>query len=239
MHQMTEQRNLAISCQKCSWRKQCLPSQIDYMSTVNLESILVRGRLRAGRPLFRAAERPNFLYIVRSGSLRTEIHDRDGMLHVTGFFLPLNMIGSEGFASARYRSDAVALEDSDYCAIPLAALPALISAEPQFAMQVIRLVRGELAHAHDHIVLLGKPNPFQRVAMFINDLLERCGTIQTSSNTLLLSMSRRDIASYVSLAIETVSRTLSKMQDQGVLVVRRRSIHVLDTKKLRDIAASP
>lgn len=225
------------SCVRCSWRRQCLPLQADSISAAYLDGIVVRGRVRAGRQLFRAGGKPAFLYIIRTGSLRTEIHDRDGMRHITGFYFPAETIGSDGLSSSRYRSDAVALEDSAYCAIPFAAIPELLSARPRSGWQLVRLVSEELARGREHRVMLGKSAAVQRIAMFVEDLLDRQGRRQGSPDTLSFSMSRSDIANHVSLAVETVSRTLSKMQEQGVLAVKARSIRVLDARKLSEMAA--
>jgi CRP/FNR family transcriptional regulator len=91
----------------------------------------------------------------------------------------------------------------------------------------------ELAHDEAMLMLLGKASAEERLATFLVSLSQRFRARGFSGNEFNLSMSRHDIGNYLGLAVETVSRMFSKLQDDGVLTVHRKNIHIHDPARLR------
>mgnify|MGYP003465902704 FL=1 len=87
-----------------------------------------------------------------------------------------------------------------------------------------------------HIEILSKKNAHERMAIFLHQLSERYRQLGRSGSRFLIPMSREDIGSYVGLVIETVSRTLSKMQDDGLIEVNGREVVIRDMDRLNSFA---
>ena len=122
-----------------------------------------------------------------------------------GFYSPGELMGLEGLGNGRFRSDAVALELAQVCEVPLPALERVAAQRPEFQRQMMRALGEGMARHQGHLEVLGR-DPLH----------------------LHLPMSRFDIGSYLSLVIETVSRGLSKLQDDGVISVKGRHLGVLE-----------
>jgi CRP/FNR family transcriptional regulator len=91
----------------------------------------------------------------------------------------------------------------------------------------------------DHLQLLGRKQPRQRMALFLRSLSDRLQQLGQPAAQLSLPMSREELASYLGLAIETVSRTLSRMQDDGIIAVDGRRLGLLDRSRLAELVHEP
>ena len=100
----------------------------------------------------------------------------------------------------------------------------------------MRVIGQGIGRDQAHLEMLGRRQAPERIALFLHGLAERYRQLGRGGDDLMLPMSREDIASYLGIVIETVSRTLSKLQDDGVIAVHGRQISILDRPKL-DAAA--
>ena len=103
----------------------------------------------------------------------------------------------------------------------------------------IRLMSKELARDEAMLLLLGKGNAEERLATFLLSLSRRFKDRGFSESEFNLSMSRHDIGNYLGLAVETVSRMFSRLQEEGVLTVHRKNIHIHDLDRLRAMIHLP
>ncbi|MET0332482.1 MAG: helix-turn-helix domain-containing protein, partial [Dyella sp.] len=159
-------------------------------------------------------------------------------LQVLGFHLPGEWVGLDAISSGKHTCEAQALERTGYCELPYAKLQSLAAETPSVQHQLMRVISREILNDHQHLVLMGKPLAQQRVAIFLKSLSQRYQRLQRDSKVLTLSMSRSDIASYLGLVIETVSRALTRMEKMGVLTVKRRSIEILQPEQLDALCAT-
>lgn len=226
----------AAPCFECQLRELCLPAGLDDAALHMLDGTAVgRRRLRCGQALFREGETTHFLYAVRSGSFKCCVKLKDGGEQVLHFSFPGDLLGQDGLAGGRYASTAIALEESDACALPLAALQQLADTSAVWRQVLYRVMSGDIVREYRHARLLGSAGTEGRVAAF---LLELAGQMQArgySPREFHMRMSRAEIGSYLGMTLETVSRTLSAFQHDGLLAVQKRHIRILDLRQLQQV----
>ncbi len=162
--------------------------------------------------IFGENESADYLYKVVSGSVRTYKILADGRRQIGGFYLPGAVFGLE-FADEHTLS-AEAISDARVLVVKRTALNALAGRDASVAQQLFALTGRELRRVQDRILLLIK-SAQERVASFLLEMSERV----SQSNTVELPMSRQDIADYLGLTIETVSRTLTSLETAAAIEV--------------------
>lgn len=225
---------LKAACGSCQLRELCLTVGLQDAELDRLEG-LVGGRRRVarGEALFRAGDAFQGLYAVRTGFFKTGISSEGGREQLTGFQMPGELLGLDGIGQDRHACDAVALEDSQVCAIDYGDLERLTREFPPLAQQFHRLMSREIVRDQEVMLLLGRMNAEERLAAFVLNLAQRHRARGYSGEALRLRMTREEIGSYLGLSLETVSRTFGKLQDEGLLRVHQRELTLLDTEGLR------
>jgi CRP/FNR family nitrogen fixation transcriptional regulator len=158
--------------------------------------------------IYGEGEAAETVYKVAAGAVRLFKVLADGRRQIAEFYLPGDVFGIE--AGAERRSTAEALCDTTLIVARRSSLCAGEQSGPLW-----RLALGELQRTHEHVLTLGRRAADERVAGFLVDLAERTG----QSVTLELPMSRQDMADYLGLTIETVSRTLTQLQADGLIEI--------------------
>jgi CRP/FNR family transcriptional regulator len=228
--------HLRQSCRSCSLRDLCLPLGLEADDMERLESIVhTRGPIRSGEHVFREGDNFHALYAVKSGALKTYTIDDQGREHVLGFHIAGELVGLDGIHSGHNRCNAVALQTTSVCAMPFARLEQVIHEIPGLQAQVLRVMSRELSAsaqlATDH-------SAEERLAGFLVSLSRRYARRGLPPDVITLPMPRRDIASHLRLATETISRLFARFQDEGVVAVRRREVEILDFAALEALGAS-
>lgn len=227
---------LRRSCAACSLRSLCLPAGVSSDDMHRLDAV-IRGRLplKAGEGLFRAGDELLSLFIVRAGCVRTTHSASDGDEQVIGFHLPGELLGLDAISDGQHHCDAVALERTSVCAVPFDQLEEVATHVPGLQHQILRIISRELVQDHQHLAALGRRTARERLALFLHSLSQRLHAAGYPGEDFRLPMSRDDIASYLGLALETVSRLLGRLSDEGVIAVERRRVQVLDAAALASI----
>jgi CRP/FNR family transcriptional regulator, nitrogen fixation regulation protein len=162
--------------------------------------------------IFGENEPADYVYRVTSGSVRTYKILSDGRRQVGGFYLPGDIFGLE-FAE-EHRFSAEAISDAKVVVVKRSAITALADRDPAIGRELFALTGSELRLVQDRVLLLVK-SAQERVASFLLEMAERvCG-----GNIVELPMSRQDIADYLGLTIETVSRTLTVLESAAAIEV--------------------
>jgi CRP/FNR family transcriptional regulator len=229
-----------VSCQNCSLAGLCLPKGLPAVELQELDSIIKR---RAPLPrherLFGVGDRCRFLYAVRSGAVKSWVTTANGDERIIGFHLPGELVGVDALDNGRHSCTAAALETTSVCRVPIEALNTLASSHPRINGQVQRLLGGVLAQANELLVLLGKKSATERMAAFLLNLSGRLKRRGLSHREFSLTMTRHDVGNYLGLALGTVCRLLAELQEDGVLSVHRRYIHIHDLEHLRAVVGLP
>jgi CRP/FNR family nitrogen fixation transcriptional regulator len=174
---------------------------------------LMGSRMSYGRnvEIYGEGEPVEYLYKVISGAVRICKLLEDGRRQVTAFHLPGEIFGLE--VGQEHRFSAEAISDSSILIVKRSALLALAARESEVARQLWTLMAGALQQVQDHMLVLGCMNAKERVSAFLLQLADR----MAKANELDLPMSRQDIADYLGLTIETVSRTITQLENDAAI----------------------
>lgn len=227
---------LRRACAPCGLRNFCQQSGLPFPAEARVAE-QVR-RLPRGESLFRAGDAGKSLFVVRSGALKTVAITADGAEHVLGFHLPGELVGLDSLADGRHGAEAIALADSQVCALPVDQLLDRGTQAPELGRELLRVIGGSSTQCLGHVEVLMRRQAGERIALFLQDLLERLAAGRELLRELHLPMSREEIGHYLGLALETVSRGFSRLQDEGVIRVAGRQVEILDAPRLRQLAHS-
>lgn len=185
-------------------------------------------RVRAGASLVHQGAALDSLYFVTSGTLKVFHMDLDGYEQIQAFLLRGDVLGLDGAYEGVHKSGAVALEDSTVAILPLHEWVRLGHAIPAFEQLMLQATARELVRRSATLEVLAAVGAEVRVARFLLQMSQRQAQLGYSPRRLVLRMRRRDIASYLGVAHETVSRSLSALADWGYIKVMHREIDLLD-----------
>jgi len=222
-------------CSTCAFSAACLQSGYDKSQLRDLHVLVEHiGPFREGEHIFREGDSFTAIAAVRSGTVKTYVTDQEGREHVQGFFLPGEVIGLNAISQARYPSNAVALDSVVLCRFSFPNIAALAMRMPGLQQQLFKLLSLDIGKA---ALLSGNFSADERMAAFLITLSRRYAARGFSPNRFMLTMARTDIANYLRLAPETVSRVFRRFQDEGLVNVERREINLTDRKQLEALAA--
>ncbi len=193
-------------------------------------------RVRAASVLVHEGARSEFVHVVRSGTFKCLRTSEDGYEQVLGFAGQGEVLGFEAVCRGRHRSSAIALEDSTVCALPLHALDRWRQLSPALDHALQFALSRQLARAGEIAEMMAAVAAEVRLARFLVWWSACMAERGQSPRRLYLRMSRRDIASLLGVAHETVSRSFTALADWGFLWVDNREVEILDLAGLRACA---
>ncbi|MFC5578428.1 helix-turn-helix domain-containing protein [Lysobacter niabensis] len=224
-------------CGHCALQKLCLPAGISPHDLQRLEDIVRRLRtMSRGERLYRLGDPLTAVYVARDGAFKTVSISEEGEEQVVDFHLPGELIGLDALGTGAHRCEAVALTSANVCEVPFDQLTAVAAKLPSLQQQLLRVIGQCVGRDQDHLGMLLRRQAGERIALFLHGLSERYRNIGQSPTQFKLPMSREDIAHYLGLALETVSRGFTKLQEDRVIEVVGRRIDVRDPDELRRLA---
>ena len=226
-----------MACSSCNLRAACLPAGLTDLELECIDRRLVSSRRKVARGthLFRAGDPFEALYEVWTGQFKTCLTSKAGREQVTGFQMGGELIGLDGINARRHHVDAVALEDSQVCVMLFEEFEALAHEVPSLQQRFHRMVSREVIESQEVMLMLGSMYADERLASFLLNLAHRLDARGFSPTAVTLRMTREEIASFLGLSIETISRTFTKFQSRGLLFVRNRHVHVTDPLGLQHV----
>ncbi len=223
-------------CTNCSLKELCLPIGLKEEDFKQLNSVIKQSRrIKKGEYLFHFGETFTSLFAIRTGFFKTSVNTQDGRNQVTGFFMSGELMGMDGISTNKYACDAVALEDSEVCEFATERLDELAKYLPKINMHFLRLMSREIVRDQNVMLLLGNMRAEERLAAFLLNLSDRLRTRGFAANDFILRMSREEIGSYLGLKLETVSRTLSRFNQEGIISVEHKHIRLLKPDMLQEM----
>ena len=224
------------ACRKCAVEELCFANGLTSADLARIDRIIDRAMaVEQDEHLFRVGDDFKALYAVRSGCFKTYTVDGAGREQVLGFYLTGDLLGLDAIFPESYRCNAMALHPSSVCALRCRDITGLAARVPALQAQIFRLMSKEISNAR---ALSGQHSAEERLAAFLLCLSERFERRGRRRREVVLSMGRRDIANYLRLATETVSRVFARFQKNGLIGVDRREICLLDMGRLARIAES-
>jgi len=187
---------------------------------------------RKDEEIYGEDEPAEYVYQVISGAVRTYKLLSDGRRQIGAFHLPGDAFGLE--SGSVHRLAAEAIIDTTVRLVTRRSLEQAAATDVQVARKLWTMTAGDLRHAEEHMLLLGRKTAMERVATFLLEMDRRLAV----AGLLALPMCRRDIGDYLGLTLETVSRALSQLHAQGVLGFSgARQIVLRNRQRLRNMDA--
>jgi CRP/FNR family transcriptional regulator, nitrogen fixation regulation protein len=187
---------------------------------------------KKGTEIYGEKEPADYVYQVKTGAARSYKLLSDGRRQIGAFHLVGDIFGLEN--SSEHRFTAEAIVDTTVRLIKRRSLELVAESDAMVARNLLSMTTNNLQHAEDHMLLLGRKTSLERVAAFLIEMDRRL----TAAGVLALPMCRRDIADYLGLTLETVSRALSRLHELGILGFignNQRQIVLLDRQQLASL----
>lgn len=233
----TSVTNIYTHCQDCRLKSLCLPQSLGGFQTQMFEDVVHQlPPIEDKHYLFRQGDKFNNLYIVRSGSVKQIISSRDGIEQIIGFSLPGEMLGMDAIATGHYSESAIILKTATVCALEYEKFEELCEKIPGLAKQILKMAGQELIDEHDLRMSLSNKNSEEKLALFLSSLSTRYKILGYSPYKFELPMGRSDIGNYLGMAPETISRTVKKLIQKGLINADMHSVVINKIDELKTMA---
>jgi CRP/FNR family transcriptional regulator len=222
-------------CEFCPTRQLCLGADLDADALHALgDCIRPSAPMRKGDYLFRAGDPVNGCFIVRSGVYKSFAVNTGGEEYVTGFYYPGELLGLSGLADSVQQESAMAIETGTACRVPIDALPQLWSLGT--GRSLLRLLGRNGQQATEARISLSQSKADCRVAQFLLNLAERMQVQGRDPRVLPAPMSRTDLASYLGMTLESLSRVFARLSKAGLISATRTEITLHSPDQLQTLA---
>lgn len=235
-------------CVSCTTRSQCLNAQLTAEEVDSLPAnFIIRSTLSKGQFLYQKGEPLSHIYNLRFGSMKSEIIMSDGRRQVTHFSLPGQLLGLDGIANGKHQVDAVSISNSEVCSITYTNLKKLTNQFPALMSNLEHSLSALLNTSNVRIFDLVNLNATEKLADFLIDYANRISIAGFNRDDFILPMDRVDLASYLGITIETLSRSITQLEKIGAIRSNNRHIEfvsrdpifeLLDSTFLREKHAS-
>ncbi len=195
-------------------------------------------QLKRGETLFYPGDRFTNLYGIHSGFFKSFLLDHEGREQVSGFFMMGDILGLDGTSVGHHSAGAVALEASEVCMIPFAAIEEAARTNPALQRHLHSIFAREIVRNYFSMMVLGSMSAIERLATFLVNLSKRYERAGYSPSDFNLRMTRQEIGSYLGLTIETVSRLFSSLAHDGLLEVNQKHVRIADIPGLERLLNS-
>ena len=223
-------------CQGCEVRDRAVCGVLDCARLEEFRNLGWTLKLASGQALFHEGDPATRVFTLTKGTLKLYKLLADGRRQVTGFLHPGDFLGIS--VDDEHAFSAEALEESQLCWFPRARFDDFVEEQPRMERELYRMAAHELAAAQQQFVLLGRKTASERLASFLLLLAERSAlSTGTGAGMVRLPMSRSDIADYLGLTKETVSRVMSALKrDRIIRLETLEIIQILDRARLEQLA---
>jgi len=228
---------LDVSCSKCNLLNKCMPAGLNALELTRIDTLVIhRIKIKRGSHLKRLNNGHQSLNIIRTGYFKTVLSTHDGRDQVLGFHMSGDSIGLAGELNDLHSCKVTALEDSTVCVIPFTHIESVANSANKLHSHIRHLFSVEINRENSVMLFLGSMNSQERVATFLLQLSESYGERGFSPLDLNLKMSRYDIASYLGLKHETVSRTLARFIKSKLIHLHLRELKIINLVALNSLA---
>jgi CRP/FNR family transcriptional regulator, anaerobic regulatory protein len=223
-------------CTDCAVRRFSICAALDQAELQELDHLGRHVHFASRETVFTQEEMATSFYNLLEGVMRLYKLLPDGRRQIVGFALPGDFLGMA--TSARHSFSADAIGPVVVCTFSRTPFARFVEDKPHLLRRINEFVFRELSQARDQMVLLGRRDAQEKVASFLIGWRDRLVQLHGPDTTVALPMSRQDIADFLGLTIETVSRTFTKLQRDGVIEILPGSICLLDTARAEALAAA-
>jgi CRP/FNR family transcriptional regulator, anaerobic regulatory protein len=223
-------------CAACTVRSLSICGGLEEADLVEFERIVCRVHLAPNEVLFTAGQVASSVHSLTAGVARLYKLLPDGRRQVIGFALPGDFLGTAPFD--RYGFSADAVNSVSLCRLSREAFTHFIEQRPHILTRINEFTARELMLAQEQMLLLGRRTAEEKVASFLVGWRQRLAHMGYQRQTIALPMSRQDIADYLGLTIETVSRTMTRFEREKMLIIIAGGVRLLDPARAAAMAAA-
>jgi CRP/FNR family transcriptional regulator len=228
-------RRQSNACGECGARPLSVCGSIDDADLGRLDALAEHLVLAPGEALIREGDAARHVFNITSGSVRVYKLLPDGRRQITGFLFAGDFLGLA--TGETYVFSAEAIEPATACRFRKTDYRALIRETPALEAALLDRATHELAAAQNQMLLLGRKTALERIATFLLDLPSHDPARAAAAGRVHLPMTRSEIADYLGLTIETVSRVLTRLKTSGVIrLVSLTELHIEQPDRLRALA---
>lgn len=205
-------------CRRCEIRHLAFCGALDVAYLDEIQAIMQMRMLQPGDHVINEGDDAEAVFNVVSGCVKLYKLLPDGRCQITGFLLPGDFCGIA--TDGTYAYSAAAIEPTEICSMSRRKLEAVFARHPALERRLLAIVSHELSAAQEQMLLLGRKTATERVAAFLLNLSKRSARVGWPENPVHLPMTRADIADYLGLTLETVSRTITALKKDGLIRLR-------------------
>lgn len=221
-------------CAACAARQFSVCAPLDPDAQGRFFALSTTIRLEPRRMLFQEGDTAEHVFNVTEGALCISKALADGRRQITGFLLPGDFVGLQHGEAYAYTAEA--LTPVALCRFPIERFRRFLIEHPGMEHRLLGMASNELAAAQDQMLLLGRKTAIERVASFLVRLSDRHAARGRPASPLMLPMTRGEIADYLGLTIETVSRAFTRLRKEGHIVLESVDrVRLPDIEALRDL----
>ena len=199
-------------------------------------TIMVLKKKQDKQNIFLQSDPSDYLYNITEGNLKIYQLLDDGRIQIIGFLYPGDFFGT--YKNHKYNYSAEAIGNLKTCVFEQKTLDKFMDQNHVLAKELLNQTSYELTLAQDRMMVLGKLNAIERIAKFLTNISNQRKRIGWQSNPISLSMTRQDIADYLGLTIETISREFSKLKTSNIIkILNSKQVFVRDFEKLINAGA--
>ena len=239
-----------VDCNNCSMQAVCLPigsdnQAIDLTSNYLKKSIEVTpehgssnlATQTTGVKLFEQAKPLTAIFAVCSGTFKLSQQNDEGVEKIVGFRFPGELMAEDALFLKAYNYSATALGDSSVCQVFVAPLSACSKLAPELQQNLIQLLtKQSYEQQRNTQALMGKKSAECLVAAFLLNICQRYAKHSGNEAQIELSISRHDIANYLGIRRETLSRILSKLQQEQLISMKGKQLVLLSLNRLKHLS---
>lgn len=223
------------SCRHCGVRLFSVCASLSDDELALLESLAQPLRYVGGETLFSQGLEATSVFNVTSGVVRLYKLLSDGRRQIVGFALPGDFLGLAMRDAFGFSADAIG--DVGVCAFSRSAYTALVDSKPHLLRRLHEFATHELTLAHEQMMLLGRRTAEEKLVCFLLGMQTRWARLGKPSVTVPLPMTRQDIADFLGLTIETVSRTFTRLAKEKTILIVPGGVRLMNTDKMQSLAA--
>jgi CRP/FNR family transcriptional regulator len=222
-------------CAACSVRNMAFCGVLDEGEMPHLLTILQTMTVSAHSPIIDEGEPADYLFNLTAGAVKLYKLLPDGRRQITGFLFEGDFLGIA--MNERYAYSAEAVADVSLCRFPRRKLENLLDEFPKLEKRLLNMASNELVQAQDQILLLGRKTAQEKIVSFLLNLSDRAIKRGAEASPIALPMGRADIADYLGLTTETVSRTITNLKRDGhIRLLQGGKVELPDIEALQELA---
>jgi len=182
--------------------------------------------------IFLQNDQSDYLYNITEGNVKIYQLLDDGRIQIIGFLYPGDFFGS--YRNNKYNYCAEAIGDLKTCVFNQKILDKYLDENPILAKELLNKTSFELTLAQDRLTVLGKLNAAERLVKFLLNISEQRNRIGWKNNPISLPMTRQDVADYLGITIETVSRELTNLKTSNIIkIITSKQIYLSNIEELK------